>query len=139
MSVLPARARSLLRRAVAKLRRAGAPIPGRSWLRLPGEPFDAAWYLRTYPDVAASGRSPLVHYLRHGRADGRHPNERAWCLHELAAEAFDPAWYLRRYPDVERQGVDPVLHYLRHGRAEGRSPTLTHARAAAWVQSFGER
>ena len=25
--------------------------------------FDVDWYLRTYPDVAASGGDPLAHYL----------------------------------------------------------------------------
>jgi GR25 family glycosyltransferase involved in LPS biosynthesis len=36
--------------------------------------FDADYYLRAYPDVAASGRVPLEHYLRHGRAEGRRIN-----------------------------------------------------------------
>ena len=33
--------------------------------------FDVDWYLRRYPDVAASGFDPIVHYLRHGAAEGR--------------------------------------------------------------------
>ena len=103
------------------------------------EAFDRAWYLRTYPDVATTGMGPLRHYLRHGRTDGRAPNERMWRLQELAKEGFDPAWYVRRYPDVGDQDFDPLSHYLLHGRHEGRSPTLNHARAVAWVQSFGER
>jgi GR25 family glycosyltransferase involved in LPS biosynthesis len=36
--------------------------------------FDQGYYLRTYPDVAASGRVPLEHYLRDGRAEGRRIN-----------------------------------------------------------------
>lgn len=35
--------------------------------------FDAAWYLRAYPDVAASGANPARHYRLHGRAEGRLP------------------------------------------------------------------
>ncbi|MCE8540156.1 glycosyltransferase [Ruegeria pomeroyi] len=35
--------------------------------------FDPDWYLRCYPDVAASGMDPLRHYLRHGRREGRLP------------------------------------------------------------------
>ena len=35
--------------------------------------FDPDWYLRCYPDVAASGIDPLRHYLRHGRREGRLP------------------------------------------------------------------
>lgn len=34
---------------------------------------DEAWYLRTYPDVAAAGVDPQQHYLLHGRAEGRLP------------------------------------------------------------------
>ncbi|WP_028323417.1 PIG-L family deacetylase [Desulfatirhabdium butyrativorans] len=33
--------------------------------------FDPDWYRRQYPDVAASGRSPLVHFLLHGMREGR--------------------------------------------------------------------
>ena len=105
---------------------------------MPPGTFDAAWYVQAYPDVAATGQDPMEHYLMHGLADGRAPTERLWRLSELAAEAFDQAWYLHRYPDVGRQGFDPVMHYLTHGRQEGRFPTLTAARAAAWVQAFGE-
>ena len=35
--------------------------------------FDSSWYLKQYPDVAASGLNPLVHYLEHGRREGRIP------------------------------------------------------------------
>jgi hypothetical protein len=99
MSVLPAPVRDILRRIVARLRRAGVPLPTRA--------------------------------LRQARM--------AWRMRELMTEAFDAAWYMRRYPDVGNQGLDPLGHYLAHGRREGRFPTLTHARAAAWVQSFGEQ
>jgi glycosyl transferase family 25 len=34
--------------------------------------FDAENYLRAYPDVAASGRLPIEHYIRSGIAEGRH-------------------------------------------------------------------
>lgn len=33
--------------------------------------FDGPWYLRHNPDVASSGADPLVHYVRHGRFEGR--------------------------------------------------------------------
>ncbi|GAA6194438.1 glycosyltransferase [Phaeobacter sp. NW0010-22] len=35
--------------------------------------FDPEWYLRNYPDVAATGINPLRHFLRHGRTEGRLP------------------------------------------------------------------
>ena len=33
--------------------------------------FDAVWYIERYKDVAASGGNPLLHYIRHGRPEGR--------------------------------------------------------------------
>lgn len=39
----------------------------------PGPDFSSEWYLQTYPDVAAAGMNPLVHFLRHGFAEGRLP------------------------------------------------------------------
>ncbi|MBY5927450.1 MULTISPECIES: glycosyltransferase [unclassified Halomonas] len=50
----------------------------------PGPAFDGAWYLRAYPDVAAAGINPLVHFLRHGRFEGRLPRQNralAWEHH----------------------------------------------------------
>ncbi len=35
--------------------------------------FDAGWYLRTNADVAQAGVDPLVHYVEHGRHEGRAP------------------------------------------------------------------
>ena len=74
--------------------------------------FDKAWYLETYPDVAAARIDPLRHYIRHGCAEGRKPNP-----------FFDPEWYLARYPDVAAAGVDPLQHFIKDGAAEGRDPS----------------
>lgn len=54
------------------------PMPGwlsrllgaRGWARRRGL-FDAAAYLAAYPDVAASGRDALDHYIAHGMGEGR--------------------------------------------------------------------
>jgi glycosyltransferase involved in cell wall biosynthesis len=37
----------------------------------PSVNFDAVWYVERYKDVAASGGNPLLHYIRHGREEGR--------------------------------------------------------------------
>ncbi len=71
--------------------------------------FYTAYYLETYPDVAASGLDPLTHYVRYGAAEGRSPNP-----------LFHSKWYLDKYPDV--RGMNPLLHYILHGAAEGRDP-----------------
>lgn len=46
--------------------------------------FDESWYLAEYPDVAAAGVDPWVHYRRHGEAEGRLPRRNralAWEHH----------------------------------------------------------
>jgi 4-hydroxybenzoate polyprenyltransferase len=39
--------------------------------RDPTTAFSTRWYLSQNPDVAAAGLNPFVHYLQHGRAEGR--------------------------------------------------------------------
>jgi glycosyltransferase involved in cell wall biosynthesis len=73
--------------------------------------FDEAFYLKSYPDVAAAGVRPLEHFMQSGWREGRLPN-----LY------FDPVWYLERNPDAGRQGGQPLLHYLREGDALGCDP-----------------
>jgi glycosyltransferase involved in cell wall biosynthesis len=73
--------------------------------------FDAMWYVAQYPDVAATGMSPLAHYLLFGAAEGRDP-----------MPFFDSDWYLAQHPDVAAVGMNPLVHYLRFGAAEGRDP-----------------
>jgi len=111
--------------------------------------FDTDWYLAQNPDVASAGINPLVHYLRHGAAEGRGPNplfDTDWYLaqnsdvaaaginplvHYLRHGAagrldpnplFDTDWYLAQNPDVAAAGINPLAHYLRHAAAEGRDP-----------------
>ena len=71
--------------------------------------FFDAWYLERYPDVARLGIDPLLHYLRHGWAEGRNPSP-----------TFKTAVYLRENPDVRASGINPLLHYILHGRNENR-------------------
>ena len=70
-------------------------LPGGGFLRLAlrarrsGELFDGGWYLQSYPDVAASGMSPLLHYLGPGIREGRFPTKRhaqAWAWTDLFGE-----------------------------------------------------
>lgn len=73
--------------------------------------FDRAWYLRTYPDVAASGLDPVEHYLRIGAREGRAPSE-----------FFDTAYYQEQNPDVAASGINPLLHFCEFGWKESRHP-----------------
>jgi hypothetical protein len=85
--------------------------------------FDGAWYLATYPDVAANGLDPIRHYVKYGAAEGRNPSP-----------SFDAAQYLEQHLDVKESGKNPLIHYIRYGQAEGRktSPVASaKARGAA--------
>lgn len=72
--------------------------------------FDPNWYLAHYPDVAATGMDPALHFVLRGGAEGRDPGA-----------SFDAKEYLARYPDVAASGASPLLHYLESGSKEGRA------------------
>lgn len=110
--------------------------------------FDGAFYLAANPDVAASGRDPLDHYLDQGAREERDPHSLFDTRHYLSQEPalvkganpllhflvegavqgrrpnwlFDPDFYLRKNPDVAAANVNPLSHFLRHGAREGRHP-----------------
>ena len=54
--------------------------------------FDAEFYLRANPDVAAARMDPFKHYVKYGAAEQRQP-------HPL----FDPAHYLASCPAAGTQ------------------------------------
>lgn len=111
--------------------------------------FSALAYLKRYSDVAEAGEDPLLHYIRHGEAEGRtahplfdvsfylerHPEVAQSKMTALAhyasagaAAGFDPHplfdtdWYLQQNPDVAATGVNPLHHYATQGWREGRDP-----------------
>lgn len=110
-----------LRRLARRLLRGAPPTPAdrltdterADVARLRSSPiFDAGWYVFTYPDVAAAGFDPALHYLRGGAAEGRDPGPH-----------FSTAFYLAQNEDVAAAGINPLLHYLRGGADEGRDPS----------------
>lgn len=96
-----------------------------------GEAFDAAWYRRTYPDVAAAiaeGAVPdeLTHFVRFGFLENRRPR----------AYDVDARWYEDTYKDVAlaiRSGMvsDARSHFNNDGFLEPRAPTPEAARTFA--------
>ena len=68
-----------------------------------------SWYLVQNPDVARSGKDPILHYIRHGVAESRNPSPN-----------FDNEHYLANNPDVALAAMNPLDHYIRFGRIEGR-------------------
>ena len=73
--------------------------------------FDAVYYLRRYPDIAAAGVDPLTHYLDTGWTEGRDPSA-----------LFDTDYYLDNNSDVLQAGINPLLHFVTDGAREGRKP-----------------
>ena len=65
------------------------------------EMFDAAWYLRTYLDVAERGDDPALHFLRHPFTPFRLPSER-----------FDTGQYVADHPEVADIPMNPLVHFL---------------------------
>jgi hypothetical protein len=68
-----------------------------------------AWYLRQYPDVAAVGIPPALHYVLYGGFEGRDPSP-----------MFSSQAYLEAYPDVRAMKTNPLVHYLQTGRYQNR-------------------
>jgi glycosyltransferase involved in cell wall biosynthesis len=71
--------------------------------------FDAAYYLRTNPDVAERCVDPFLHFLVFGTEERRRPSA-----------LFDIGYYLACRPDVARLSLNALLHYALFGRSEGR-------------------
>lgn len=84
--------------------------------------FDGQWYLSEYPDVAAAGLDPLVHFAENGWREGRDPGP-----------SFRTSAYLKVNPDVARTGGNPLLHYIEYGRSEGRDLHVRRASPEASV------
>ncbi len=73
--------------------------------------FDALWYQKQYPDVAAARMNPLEHFVEYGSREIRSPGPH-----------FDARWYVQEYPEVFASGLSPLEHYLRIGRRRGYRP-----------------
>jgi hypothetical protein len=91
-------------------------------------PFDEAWYLARYPDVAevvTQGKTTARdHYVEFGYFEGRLPG----------LNGFDAAAYCRAYPDLAHLLSHPGSielasgHFVEHGYREGRrAPSKSEA------------
>jgi len=81
--------------------------------------FDAEYYLRRNPDVAAAGVDPVLHYLQYGAREMRDPGPR-----------FSTRAYIQRYPRAAECGLNPLYHYIVRGYAEGLQATPGNAVAS---------
>jgi hypothetical protein len=73
--------------------------------------MDGPWYLRRYPESAASGLEPALHYLREGAAAGHDPGPR-----------FSTDAYRVGHAELESTGENPLVHYLRTSPGSGGQP-----------------
>lgn len=101
--------------------------------RDPTPNFSTSYYLRTNSDVRDAKINPFLHYIKHGKAEGRASSaldsittnvsgleQEAGLIRNL----FDHQFYLTNHPDVaEVENLDPVLHYCTYGWKEFRDPT----------------
>jgi len=100
------------------------------WLegRNPSLTFDANEYLRSNVDVARAGVNPLLHFIRHGKAEGRTvgsiPSDADSADCELVEKSnlFDVDFYRAKYPDVLASDLRPIDQFMRGGWRGGRSP-----------------
>jgi len=80
------------------------------------------------PDVEKAGINPFVHYLLHGREEGRasqaaDDRDRSLALdYFIIAPEFDVNYYLSEYPDVKDANLDPIKHFVTSGWKEARRP-----------------
>lgn len=107
----------------------------------PTADFDPVFYGEKYPDVLIAGISPFLHYVSHGRAEGRLALPSSEIDEQIEQDGFvDPVLSeTERYVlqsgvfdgDVYRQqtGLDLddealVVHYFRNGEAAGLKPAV---------------
>jgi glycosyltransferase involved in cell wall biosynthesis len=88
---------------------------GESELLSPSGDFDIVFYRLANPDVVKNGMSPLLHYIRHGRPEGRYPNQKRLSVDVAKIEAtglFDHRLFSHRYKAVGSSGLTDVEFYL---------------------------
>jgi len=105
----------------------------------PSSEFDVNFYLQSNPDVEQEGINPLLHYLIHGKAEGRLPlppflpqlsvrNDLPFTQYsaediEAVKPLFDSNYYLYVYEDVAKAKLDPLSHFMHTGWREYRNPS----------------
>jgi hypothetical protein len=109
--------------------------------------FDAAYYLKTYPDVGAARMDPFLHYMHFGFREFRKPragfNPRLYANRYLRDDrAVNPIAHMRENPDAapaaRRPGpYEAVKTYARRGpRYEARATPPRGAEPRALVLAF---
>ena len=69
--------------------------------------FDTTWYADVYDDVRKAGIDPIVHYVRHGAAEGRNPSP-----------GFNTLEYQNAHPSLQDQGINAFFHAIQTGKVK---------------------
>ena len=114
--------------------------------------FDTSWYLERYPEAAAPGSNPLLHFLELSPVEGQNPspyfdtgyyysqvprlhkNGRNALVHYVDPEQrsahpnalFRDGYYREKTRKAATSAPTPLEHYLRYGREEGRATSHVH-------------
>lgn len=90
--------------------------------------FNTAWYLENNPDVKKSGMNPFVHFIMHGRKEGRVPSA-TFDIKKLDAYRtiqysglFDEEWFSKYY-SLNWSSVDLVKYYINDYLNYGLNPS----------------
>lgn len=105
-------------------KRPHAGMPDKQLLEASGL-FDADWYYKAYPDIAAKNKNAIDHFLVFGFSEDRDPGP-----------FFSTSNYNEMYPDIRGHGLNPVIHYLRNGAFEGRTKVPSNLNAHGLVEKF---
>jgi GT2 family glycosyltransferase len=81
--------------------------------------FDAKYYVKNNPDIAALNVDPLMHYIEYGCRERRNPSDR-----------FDTAHYLSQCLALGGAPVNPLFHYVTEGIKKGLTPRANGRSAA---------
>ncbi|UAX95096.1 glycoside hydrolase family 99-like domain-containing protein [Ensifer adhaerens] len=92
----------------------------------PSELFDTEFYLRTYEDVATSGICPLIHYVTHGKVEGRFATPAEELFFKMRSGAFS-RFFDERFYCAQSQGQvtseNAIDHYFKIGWKQGWNPS----------------
>ncbi|MDX5372306.1 MAG: CDP-glycerol glycerophosphotransferase family protein [Pseudomonadaceae bacterium] len=94
----------------------------------PNERFCPEAYWEANPDVLSGRHNAFIHYLLHGRHEGRSsfpPRDNQILIAELIGKSgwFDSKYYLANNPDVRAAGKQALQHFCETGHLELRKPS----------------
>lgn len=94
----------------------------------PAQNFSTTRYLEAYADVAAAQINPFVHYITHGKKEGRDgmPRVARDNIYDVLVTDFDPDYYRLITPHIAFLSDQRLLeHFHQYGWREGLEPNAS--------------